>query len=274
MKTFFRFSALAVLALAAASAAADVPDLTGSMEFLCNPNKTRWTSTSSDDARSRSMTSIVPYRGKFYVSGGCWDPNTGAAPIFAVDPETGAFVQEYIAGNERFDYFREASSGHLYGAVTDQHEDGPNWGALFRKDPDGTWRCFKDIIPRGDFPSGEFGNLDVQGFAIHTWDLCCWKGRVFTAGYGIACGPEGSDETMANASPGIGASYRTVLASENSYTRISHRFFAFLPFEDDLFCFPMNFSPPDYPEINDFEEWRFDEDAGVFRCEERPWSAS
>ena len=272
MKTIFRTTALAALALAAASAAADVPDLTGSMEFLCNPNKTRWTSTSSDDARSRSMTSIVPYRGKFYVSGGCWDPNTGAAPIFAVDPETGAFVQEYVAGNERFDYFREASSGHLYGAVTDQHEDGPNWGALFRKDPDGTWRCFKDIIPRGDFPSGEFGNLDVQGFAIHTWDLCCWKGRVFTAGYGIAVGPEGSDETMANASPGIGASYRTVLASENSYTRISHRFFAFLPFEDDLFCFPMNFSPPDYPEINNFEEWRFDEDAGVFRCEERPWS--
>ena len=52
MKTIFRLSAL-TLALAAASAAADVPDLTGSMEFLCNPNKTRWTSTSSDDARSR-----------------------------------------------------------------------------------------------------------------------------------------------------------------------------------------------------------------------------
>ena len=64
MKTFFRFSALAALALAAASAAADVPDLTGSMEFLCNPNKTRWTSTSADDARSRSMTSIVTRLGR------------------------------------------------------------------------------------------------------------------------------------------------------------------------------------------------------------------
>ena len=264
---------LAALALAAAtSAAADAPDLTGSMELLCNPNKSRWPSTSANDARSRSMTAIVPYRGKFYVSGGCWDPNTGAAPIYAVDPESGSFVLEYMAGTERFDYFREASTGHLYAPVTDQHEDGPNWGALFRRDPDGTWRCFKDIIPRGDFPAGTFGNIDNQGFAIHTWDLCCWKGSVFTAGYGIAYGPEGSDGTMANATPGLGTAYRQFKASDSSYTSYYRRFYAFLPFEDDLFCTTLNYSPASAPEINAFEEWRFDAAAGVFRCEERPWS--
>jgi len=264
---------LAALALAAAApAAADVPDLTGSMELLCNPNKSRWASTSANDARSRAMTSIVPHRGRLYVSGGCWDPNTGYAPIFSVDPQTGAFVREYQAGSERFDYFREASTGHLYAPVTDQHEDGPNWGALFRRDPDGTWRCFRDIIPRGDFPAGTFGNIDNQGFAIHTWDLCCWKGSVFTAGYGIAYGPEGSDGTMANATPGLGIAYRQFKASDSSYTSYYRRFYAFLPFEDDLFCTTLNYSPASAPEINAFEEWRFDAAAGVFRCEERPWS--
>ena len=243
-----------VLALAAI---ADVPDCTGSMQFLCNPNKSRWSTTSANDGRSRAMTTIVPYKGKLYVSGGCWDPNMGWAPIFAVDPVDGSYVREYQAGSERFDYFREDSAGRLYAPVTDQHEDGPNWGALFRKDLDGEWKCLKNI-PRGSHPSGLWGTLDNQGYAIHTWDLCCWKGKVFTAGYGIAYGPEGSNDMMRDATPCTSTNYTA--------SGTPRRFKAFLPFEDDLFCLPFNTTS--YP----FEEWRFNQSTGEFICEERPWS--
>lgn len=247
---------LAVLPVAMA-AFADVPDMTGGMQFLCNPNKSRWSTTSANDGRSRAMTTIVPYNGKLYVSGGCWDPNMGYAPIFAVDPAAGSYVREYQAGSERFDYFREDSAGRLYAPVTDQHEDGPNWGALFRRDLDGEWKCLKNI-PRGSHPSGIWGNLDNQGYAIHTWDLCCWKGKVFTAGYGIAYGAEGSNDTMRDATPCTSTNY-----TASGTTR---RFKAFLPFADDLFCIP--FTTTSYP----FEEWRFNQSTGEFTCEERPWS--
>ena len=103
MKAAAVFPAVVALALAAPFALADAPDLTGSMTFLCNPNKSRWSTTSANDGRSRAMTTIVPYRGKLYVSGGCWDPNMGWAPIFAVDPVDGSYVREYQAGSERFD---------------------------------------------------------------------------------------------------------------------------------------------------------------------------
>ena len=247
----------AILLALALAAVADVPDCTEAMQFLCNPNKSRWSTTSANDGRSRAMTTIVPYKGKLYVSGGCWDPNMGWAPIFAVDPVDGSYVREYQAGSERFDYFREDSAGRLYAPVTDQHEDGPNWGALFRKDLDGEWKCLKNI-PRGSHPSGTWGNLDNQGYAIHTWDLCCWNGKVFTAGYGIAYGPEGSNDMMRDATPCTSTNY-----TASGTTR---RFKAFLPFEDDLFCLPFNTTS--YP----FEEWRFNQSTGEFTCEQRAWS--
>ncbi len=253
----YRLFAAVFAAVSAASAFADAPDLTGSMQFLCNPNKSRWSTTSSNDGRARAMTTILPYEGKLYVSGGCWDPNMGYAPIFAVDPTTGSYVLEYQAGSERFDYFRVDSAGRIYAPVVDQHENGPNWGALFRRDLDGQWKCLKNI-PRGSIPSGVFDTLDSQGYAIHTWDLCCWKGNVFTAGYGIAFGLEGSDEKMNDATPGSSSDYMADWGSPR-------RFKAFLPFDDDLFCIPLS------RKNSPVEEWRFDSSTGVFVCEERPW---
>ena len=248
---------LAALSLSA-TAFADVPDKTGAMQFLCNPNKSRWRTNSANDGRARSMTMIVPYRGRLYVSGGCWDPNMGYAPIFAVDPATGSFTNEFSAGTERIDFFRKGSDGRLYAGGLDVHERSPaaKQGAYFRRDLDGTW-------------SGLAANV---GLLMHVWDICCWKGNVFTAGYGIFRAPESSAGETSNALP---ADFDTLIyytKSSGAKYRVGRRFYAFLPFKDDLFCIPFNFPYLEAKDLNPFEEWRFNKSTGVFSCETRPWS--
>ena len=61
------FAILAAAASAAMSVAADVPDLTDSMEAMCNPNATRWTTS---QMFSRAVTSIGVHDGLLFVSGG------------------------------------------------------------------------------------------------------------------------------------------------------------------------------------------------------------
>ena len=248
---------LVVLSFATA-AFAEAPDLTGSMQFLCNPNMSRWPTKSSNDGRARSMTTIVPYKGKLYVSGGCWDPNMGYAPIFAVDPATGEFKKEYPAGAERIDFFREGSDGCLYAGGLDVHERSPadKQGAYFRKDLDGTWS----------------GLAAKVGSLMHVWDICCWKGYVYSAGYHICRAPESSPDKTTDALPG---DYKNTVKfsklSGGTYG-VDRRFYAFLPFKDDLFCIPYNYPYLDVREKNPFEEWRFSKSKGVFECTTRPWS--
>ncbi len=242
----------------AAAVFADVPDKTGAMQFLCNPNKSRWITKSANDGRSRSMTTIVPYKGKLYVSGGCWDPNMGYAPIFAVDPATGSFEKEFAAGTERIDFFRKGSDGRLYAGGLDVHERSAadKQGAYFRKDLDGTWS----------------GLAAKVGLLMHVWDICCWKGSVFTAGYGIYSAPESSPDKIVNALP---PDFDTIIKYTKSSGKtygVGRRFYAFLPFEDDLFCIPFNFPYLEARDVNPFEEWRFNKSKGFFECAKRSWS--
>ena len=260
-----RMHAAAVAVMAALSAVAAAPDLTDSMEFLANPNASRWS-----DSLSRATMSIHPYNGKLYVSGGEWGDNSGPCPAFAVDPQTGAFVNESTLGTETVWYFREGSDGRLYVPGVDQCErvgKKNGRGAFFRRDLDGSWKSLLTV------PAGNLADLkDDQGYAIHTWDLRCWKGKVFTAGYGIAYGPEGSDSTLTDATPSLTHSYHLYYYPSGQIgDSIYRRFYAFLPFEDDLFCIPSVLGNMD---LNDkFEEWRFNESTGVFECTEVPWSA-
>ena len=69
-------------------------DMTDSLKFLCAPTRSvsNW-----DTAKSRAMTTIYPYDGRLWTSGGDWYDNKGSSPIFAIDPSSGAFSADYIA---------------------------------------------------------------------------------------------------------------------------------------------------------------------------------
>ena len=253
---------VAAVALAAAAPAAD---LTQSMQLLCNPNASYWSSS-----QARGMTSLVPYKGRLYTSGGDWYANTGAAAIFSIDPETGAYASEFIAGTETINYFRVGGDGRLYVPGLDQREGHENVGALFRRDLDGTWKALMNV-PYGNIqdltsPAGE-------GFAMHTWDLACWKGKVFTAGYGIAVGPEGSNAKMAVATPYLQYSQRQYRL-DNQYTGFAYRrFSSFLAFDDEIFCYPSQYFRVAEPERAGYEleEWRYNPSTGLFDCQTNRW---
>lgn len=256
-----------LIVLAAAQAAANVPDLTASMAFLSAPTRSHSAWTSS---QARAITSIYPYRGRLYVSAGDWYANTGAAPIFSIDPDTGEFVNEYTAGTETINYFRTASDGRLYVPGLDQREGHENQAPLFRREMDGSWTALRTI---------PFGNIETltspanEGFAMHTWDLACWHGKVFTAGYGIAVGPEGSNSEMANATPLlVNAQRRYDLGG--GWTGFAYRrFSAFLAFDDEIFCYPSQYFCADNPGRSSFEleEWLYNPSTGLFDCQTNTW---
>ena len=96
-------AAVALSVALSSGLAADVPDLTDSMEAMCNPNATRWTAS---QPMARAATSLGVCDGLIFVSGGDWDDNLGPCPIFAVNPYTGSYKKEYELGAESVDYFR------------------------------------------------------------------------------------------------------------------------------------------------------------------------
>ena len=275
-KTF----AMATLAVAIAGlVSADCPDYTGKLEFLCNPNATvaKWQGTNLAKRISRTTMSLHPHKGKLYTSGGEWNANTGPCPIFTINPEDGTFTNAFTAGTETIWYFREDSAGRLYAAGVDQKEGTKTRGAYFRMDRENVWTNLLTV------PFGSVTNIGMQGYSVHTWDLCCWKGKVFTAGYGIASGPEGSDEKMDDATPDLKDCHMrwkgsfTFVPGPNSTNKeprtiertmgMFRRFYSFLPFEDDLYCYPMTVCSTNFNKAGTIEEWRYDEAGGKFVCQ-------
>ncbi len=232
--------------------------------FLCNPNLSRWQGTNVAQVVSRSVNTIFPYRDKLYVSGGEWNANTGPCPIFAIDPETGAFTNEYTAGTETVWYFRSASDGSLYVPGVDIKEGSKTRAPLFRRDPDGVWTNL-NIVPRGGI-----AELGGQGYSMHTWDAVCWKGKVFTAGYGIGVGPEGSTEKMKEGTPGLmNARLRYSYIGTNGQEKVAQcyrRFYSFFPFKDALYCFPGALTRTNINHRLEIEQWRYNEKTEAFDC--------
>ena len=253
-------AALAVLPYAAA---ADVPDLTDSMEAMCNPNATRWTAS---QPLARAATSLGVCDGKLFVVGGDWDMNLGPGPIFSVDPYTGAYVKEFESGTESIDYFRTDSEGCLYAPSVDPREGHANECNVARRNADGTWTALK-IAPNRWMP---YSSSENAYYGTHTWDVAFWKGKIFTAGYGIGVGPEKTTARLSDATPQI---THCMLSYPDGLT-VPRRFYAFLPFEDDIFCYPLNRSGTgfDFGKYTvpigqyGYEEWRFDESTEKFVC--------
>ena len=238
------------------------------LELLCNPNATRWKGTNAAMRMSRVVNSMLVHNGRLLLSGGEWNANTGPCPIFSVDMETGAFTNLFSCGTESVWYFRKDSAGRIYIPGVDIKEGTKTIGSLFRMDQDGSWTNLLTI------PKGNIASLGWEGFAMHTWDLACWKGKVFTAGYGIAYGDEGSNEAMTNATPGLTSCHKTyemMVSNRVAKVQVYRRFYSFLPFKDDLYCFPAAMG---YTNVNTnmhIEQWRFDSETGLFNCTSNTW---
>ena len=220
-----------------------VVDASDLLEFLCNPNMVRWQNTTY----YYRLGPLHFFNGLIYTSGGDVNGNVGPCPIWAVDPVSGAFVDEYDAASEQLGWFAEDSAGRLYTPYYDIREGYPEQAIFARRGLDGKWepmQVWPDI--RGQYEDEE-GNDRIEGYAVHTYEVAAWKGRIFTGGLGITWGWEGSDSVMSNASVFIKQAY--------SFPR-------FIPFENDLFC------TCNYPyrmfncETND--TYRFDEATGQF----------
>ena len=258
-----RLALLLPALLAAAAASADPPDLTSAMVPLCNPNASRWTTS---QMFSRAVTSIGVHDGLLFVSGGDWNNNTGPCPMFAVDPYTGQYVNEWDAGTDCVNYWREGSDGCMYVPSIDPHEGAANICDVSRRNANGSWTKL-NIAPNRYLPAGS----ENAAYGTHTWDVAIWKGKIFTAGYGLGVGPEKTTSRLSDATPGLKDAYRKYSSSSgSSYFQRYRRFEAFLPFDDDLFVFPLNyctFRSPYTFKVYDFEEWRFDEATSKFVCQ-------
>ena len=262
-------TAVALSVALSSGLAAEVPDLTDSMEAMCNPNATRWTAS---QPMARAATSLGVCDGKVFVSGGDWSDNLGPCPIFAVDPYTGAYVKEFESGTESIDYFRYGSDGSLYTPSVDPREGHANECSVARRKPDGTWT--KLNAPNRWI---RYSSSENAAYGTHNWDFAVWKGKVFTAGYGLGVGPENTTSRLTDATPQINDANRIYVSQYGGTFQQSRRFYAFLPFEDDLFCYPLTYTGTASSSYNpigryDFEEWRYNESTGRFVCQTNAWA--
>jgi hypothetical protein len=109
MKTAFRLCLVAYIAALAAAFASAAPDYTANLEFVGAPNVARWPSSQT----ARHVQDLFPYQGKIYTSGGDWNNNAGPCPIFAIEPYSATWEQEWNAGTEATYDFKEFSDGRL-----------------------------------------------------------------------------------------------------------------------------------------------------------------
>ena len=256
------FAILAAAASAAMSVAADVPDLTDLMEAMCNPNATRWTTS---QMFSRAVTSIGVHDGLLFVSGGDWNDNTGPCPIFAINPYTGSYRNEWDAGTECVNYYREGSDGCVYVPSIDPKGGHANCCDVSRRNPNGTWTKLNIAPNRWLY----YSSSENAAYGTHTWDVAIWKGKIFTAGYGIGVGPEKTTSRLSDATPQLTNANRVYASAYGGTFQSSRRFEAFLPFDDDLFAYPLNYASVQSANFRvwDFEEWRFDESTSKFVCQ-------
>lgn len=134
-------------------------------KFVCNPNATRWNTPGSRPGFfAREVQDLYVYNGKIYTAGGDWGAfsNQGPVPIFAIDPATGTFTNEFEAGTELITDLKEFSDGRLWAGSVDVRENHEHAGHFFRREADGTWTNLTSCI------SGHNGA--TANYAAHIWD--------------------------------------------------------------------------------------------------------
>ena len=255
---------------------AEPVDVTASLEYLGNPAYTRWPGS----PMSRHVQDLFPYKGKIYTSGGEWDTNTGPCPIWAVDPYSGTYTNEFDAGTDAIYEFKEFTDGRLYTSAIDMHEGAANIGSTFRRGSNDVWYAYNTACTACNITN--FGSSAYQGYRIHNWDMAEYKDYVFVCGYGISGSTNWCTTAMFDTTPQLRnidrhcgpVSWtipgRTYGATASDY-QLLRRFCTFLPFDDDVYCFPDQ--PTFWDKITHFnwEEWRFNESTKKFVCQTNTW---
>ena len=261
MRTAERVCAV-LSALLAAGAFASAPDLTDSLEYLGNPAYSHW----PNHPHSRQVLDLAPHKGRIFVSGGDWSPNMGPCPIFAVDPYTGAYTNEFTAGTDDIYEFKEFSDGRLYASAVDPTGSGSSYGSTFRRGYDGVWKAY-NTAGKASYLDPATDNGSHEGYMIHNWDMTEWNEYTFVCGYGISGSTNWCETAMFDATPQIRFIERELWQGAT----VQRRFAAFLPFADDVYCIPTQPAWSDDLQCCDWEEWRWIESEQRFVCQTNTW---
>jgi len=197
--------ALIVAGALACSLPAAVPDLTASLEYVCDPSAERW---GTGSAVARSVLDLEVYQNRIFPGMGNWDSNSGPVYAMAINPYTGVCSNEYTMGTESCETIRVLADGNLYFPATDYKDGHAAAGYWFRRNAADEWYTHRSAI------------VDSK-LSIHFWDMTMFEGRLFVAGYGIA------------ASKDNGATWTDV---NPCWKDVSERFVAFLVCGNELFA--------------------------------------
>lgn len=165
-----------VVAIAAVTVYADTPDLTGSLEFIANPQLERW----PENAGARGVLDLQFYRGRLFNGGGEVESNPGAPWISSIDPYDNSTKFEFDPGTEAIANYRIASWGDLLTPSQDPHEGDANLGHVFTRSPEGVWSVFKSV--GGSTKTGTSGTVANN---THCWDMEEFDGRIFVSCYNL-----------------------------------------------------------------------------------------
>ena len=276
---YFTFT---IVTIVAAMACADTPDLTGSLEFIANPQMERW----PNNALARACLDLQFYQGRLFNGGGEVETNPGAPWISSLDPYDNSIRFEFAPGTEAIANYRVTSWGDLVTPSQDPHEGDANLGHVFSRNPEGTWTVFKSV--GGSIAAGT-GKTVANN--THCWDMEEFDGRIFVSCYNLqsstdhcktftACSP------IDNAYHSIGYCYaytRKFLKYQYQYDTIStlRRQMHLLRFGDsELFAIGNTVVQPQYidnskidsSKVNCQEYYRYDKTTHAFTVGSQPVS--
>jgi len=210
-----RFVLCGTACLLTGRCAAAVPDLTDSLQFVCDPSSARW---GTGNALARSVMDLQVYHDRIYPGMGEWAKNSGPVYAMAINPFTGTCSNEYTMGTESCETIRVLADGCLHFPATDMKDSHAAAGYWFRRNAAGEWYTRKN----------SFVNSTIS---THIWDFTYFQGRYFAAGYGIASSKDG------------GVTWTDV----NPYWKgKGERFVAFLVCGDELFARTQRSIPYNY----------------------------
>jgi hypothetical protein len=136
-------------------------DVTGAVELLGNPTKTKY--PSGTRIYARNPWDLQVYDGRIYLGNGDSVSNAGPAEIISFNPQTEQFVKEYTSNDEQIEKYRVVE-GKL---VTPGRDGRQSWdnGNFYRLESGG-WQRYNNLPgARHAYDVVSFNNLTFAGLA-------------------------------------------------------------------------------------------------------------